>query len=81
MSGQAMGNIAVLLVRGNKIDKMMELMMSLVKSPHLITGTISTERINEMFEICLAQAYTPAIFVSTLHSSHQLRRSIRPSED
>ncbi|XP_014484902.1 PREDICTED: protein PTCD3 homolog, mitochondrial [Dinoponera quadriceps] len=56
-----MGDIAMLLLRCGNTDKMMDVILTLVKSPHLMTGTISTERINEMFEVCLAQAHTPAI--------------------
>lgn len=67
MPSTVMGDIAVLLLRNGNIDKMMDVMLSLNKSPHLMIGVISTERINEMFEVCLSQAHTPAIFVSILH--------------
>lgn len=60
------GNIIILLLRDNHFDKTVEIIMSLIRSPHLIKNshTITMEHINEIFELCLAQAYVPAIFVS-----------------
>lgn len=66
----SMGDIAVLLLRGGNIDKMMNVVLLWTNLPHLMQGNVTIERINEMFEVCLAQAHTPAIFVS-IHSSHQ----------
>ncbi|XP_032675324.1 protein PTCD3 homolog, mitochondrial isoform X2 [Odontomachus brunneus] len=57
-----MGDIAVLLVRGGNIDKTMDVIMSWTKSPHLITGSVAIEHINEIFEVCLAQGHAPVIF-------------------
>lgn len=59
-----MGNIIVLLLRGDNFDKAIEVMSSLIESPHLIIGTITTDHVREIFELCLAQAHVPAIFVS-----------------
>ena len=66
VSNTVMGNIILLLLRGNNFTKTIEIISLLVRSPHLIKNgqTITTEHINEIFELCLAQAYVPAIFVS-----------------
>lgn len=76
MSNIVMGSIIVLLLRGDNFDKAVEIISSLVHSPHLIkdSHTITTEHINEIFELCLAQAYVPAIFVSghVFYIKHQL---------
>lgn len=58
------GGILVLLLRGDNFDKAVEVMSMLIQSPHLIVGTVTTECINEIFELSLAQAHVPAIFVS-----------------
>lgn len=60
------GNIIILLLRENNFDKIVEIISLLIRSPHLIKNghTITTEHINEIFELCLAQAHVPAIFVS-----------------
>ncbi|XP_012061081.1 PREDICTED: protein PTCD3 homolog, mitochondrial [Atta cephalotes] len=64
VSNTVMGNIILLLLRGNNFTKTIEIISLLVRSPHLIKNgqTITTEHINEIFELCLAQAYVPAIF-------------------
>ncbi|XP_024881775.1 protein PTCD3 homolog, mitochondrial [Temnothorax curvispinosus] len=64
ISNTVVGNIIILLLRGNNFDKTVEIISSLVRSPHLIknSNTIITEHINEIFELCLAQAHVPAIF-------------------
>jgi len=69
MSNTVVGNIIMLLLRGNNFDKTIEIISLLVRSPHLIKNshTITAEHINEIFELCLAQAHVPAIFVS-IHS-------------
>lgn len=61
-----MGNIILLLLRGNNFTKTIEIISLLIRSPHLIENgqTITAEHINEIFELCLAQAHVPAIFVS-----------------
>ncbi|EFN82763.1 Protein PTCD3-like protein, mitochondrial [Harpegnathos saltator] len=63
MPSTVMGDIAVLLARGDNMDKMIDVILSLTKLPHLMKGVIEMERINEIFELCLAQAHTPAVFV------------------
>ncbi|CAL1673783.1 unnamed protein product [Lasius platythorax] len=62
VSNTIMGNIIVLLLRGDNFDKAIEVMSSLIESPHLIIGTITTDHVREIFELCLAQAHVPAIF-------------------
>lgn len=64
VSNTVAGNIIMLLLRGNNFDKAVEIISSLVRSPHLIknSNTLTTEHINEIFELCLAQAHVPAIF-------------------
>ncbi|XP_012223048.1 small ribosomal subunit protein mS39 [Linepithema humile] len=62
MTHTSTGNMIVLLLRGNNFDKAMEVLSLLINSPHLITGTITTDCIDEIFEICLAQAHVPMIF-------------------
>ncbi|XP_018396267.1 PREDICTED: protein PTCD3 homolog, mitochondrial [Cyphomyrmex costatus] len=64
VSNTVVGNIVVLLLRGNNFDKAIQIISLLVRSPHLIKNgqTITTEHINEIFELCLTQAYVPAIF-------------------
>ncbi|KAG5313371.1 PTCD3 protein, partial [Acromyrmex insinuator] len=64
VSNTIMGNIILLLLRGNNFTKTIEIISLLVRSPNLIKNgqTITTEHINEIFELCLAQAYVPVIF-------------------
>lgn len=64
VSNTIMGNIIVLLLRGDNFDKAMEILMSLIEAPNLIVGTITADHVREIFELCLAQAHVPAIFVS-----------------
>lgn len=60
-------NIIMLLLRGSNFDKVMEVLSLLINSPHLVSGTITADCINEIFEICLAQAHVPIIFVSIIY--------------
>ncbi|XP_018340021.1 PREDICTED: protein PTCD3 homolog, mitochondrial [Trachymyrmex septentrionalis] len=64
VSNTIIGNIILLLLRANNFTKTTEIISLLVRSPHLIKNgqTITTEHINQIFELCLAQAYVPAIF-------------------
>ncbi|XP_050449484.1 protein PTCD3 homolog, mitochondrial [Cataglyphis hispanica] len=62
MSNTIVGNIIVLLVRGDNFDKAMEVLSLLIESPHLVIGTIMVDHVREIFELCLAQAHVPAIF-------------------
>ncbi|XP_018316466.1 protein PTCD3 homolog, mitochondrial [Mycetomoellerius zeteki] len=64
VSNIIMGNIILLLLRGNNFTKTIEIISLLIRSPHLIENgqTITAEHINEIFELCLAQAHVPAIF-------------------
>ncbi|EZA52602.1 hypothetical protein DMN91_001724 [Ooceraea biroi] len=62
MSSKVVGNIVLLLLRADNFDKTIEIISSLIKSPHLIIGTLTTECINEIFELCLTQTHVPAIF-------------------
>lgn len=64
MSNIMIGDLIVLLLRGEKFDKAIEVMSLLIQSPHLVIGTITTEYINEIFELCLTQTHVPAILVS-----------------
>lgn len=64
MSNTIVGNIIILLLRGDNFDKAMEVLSLLIESPHLIIGTIMADYVREIFELCLAQAHVPAIFVS-----------------
>ncbi|XP_011871235.1 PREDICTED: protein PTCD3 homolog, mitochondrial [Vollenhovia emeryi] len=76
ISNTVAGNVILLLLRGNNFDKIVEIISSLVRSPHLIKNnhTITTEHINEIFELCLAEAHVPAIFTLleyvTFHNLH-----------
>lgn len=62
VSNTIMGNLILLLLRGDNYDKATEIMLLLIKSPNLIIGTITTDHIREIFDLCLAQAHVPAIF-------------------
>ncbi|XP_020293328.1 protein PTCD3 homolog, mitochondrial [Pseudomyrmex gracilis] len=62
ISNTVAGNIIILLLRGDYFDKAVEVISTLNSSPHLIVGVITKEHINEIFELCLAQAHVPAIF-------------------
>lgn len=62
------GNIIILLLRGDNFDKAVEVISTLNSLPHLIVGVITKEHINEIFELCLAQAHVLAIFVSVYFS-------------
>ncbi|KAM0730873.1 Small ribosomal subunit protein mS39 [Formica fusca] len=62
MSNTIVGNIIILLLRGDNFDKAMEVLSLLIESPHLIIGTIMADYVREIFELCLAQAHVPAIF-------------------
>lgn len=64
VSNTIIGNVIVLLLRGNNFDKAIEIVSSLVRSPHLVKNnqTITVEHINEIFELCLAQGHVPMIF-------------------
>lgn len=64
MSNTIVGNIIVLLLRGDNFDKAMEVLSLLIKSPHLVIDTIMVDHVREIFELCLAQAHVPAIIVS-----------------
>lgn len=64
VSNTVIGSIIVLCLRGNNFAKATEILSSVNQSPHLVIGTITTECINEIFELYLAQAHVPAIFVS-----------------
>lgn len=68
VSNTVMGDIAVLLVRGGNIDKVTDVILSWIKSPHLMTGSVTIECINEMFEVCLAQGHASVIFVSIMYT-------------
>lgn len=59
-----MGNIIVLLLRGGNFDKVKEILSLLIESPHLIVGILMEDHVHEIFELCLAQAHIPIIFVS-----------------
>ncbi|KAG5345529.1 PTCD3 protein, partial [Acromyrmex charruanus] len=64
VSNTIIGNMILLLLRGNNFTKTIEIISLLVRSPNLIKNgqTITTQHINEIFELCLAQAYVPVIF-------------------
>ncbi|KAL6262560.1 hypothetical protein P5V15_005352 [Pogonomyrmex californicus] len=62
VSNTQMANIIILLLRGNNFDKTVEIISSMINSPHLIKSNLTTEHINEIFELCLTQAYVPTIF-------------------
>lgn len=64
MSNTIMGNIIILLLRGDNFDKVIEILSSLIESPHLMVGILMEDHVSEIFKLCLAQAHVPAIFVS-----------------
>lgn len=64
LPNEAVGDIIILLLRGDNFDTTIEILSLLIKSPHLVIGTLSTDCINQTFELCLKQAHVPAIFVS-----------------
>lgn len=64
MSDTIVGNIIVLLLRGGNFGKVKEILSLLIESPHLIVGILMENHIHEIFELCLAQADIPIIFVS-----------------
>ncbi|KAL0116506.1 hypothetical protein PUN28_009876 [Cardiocondyla obscurior] len=75
ISNTVAGSIIILMLRGNNFDKVIEIISLLVRSPHLIKNglTITTEHINEIFQLCLAQTYVPAIFALLEYvTSHNL---------
>ncbi|XP_072760138.1 small ribosomal subunit protein mS39 [Anoplolepis gracilipes] len=62
VSNAIVGNIIMLLLRGNNFDKTMEVFSTLIESQNLIIGTLTADHVHEIFELCLAQAHVPAIF-------------------
>jgi len=69
VSNKIIGDIITLLLRGDNFDMTIKVISSLIKLPYLINGTLTTECINEIFELCLKNAHVPTIFVSIRSSN------------
>lgn len=58
------GDMAVLLVRGNEFEKMLEVLYYLVKAQDAIIGVIHTKNLQEIFAACLERGHVQGALVS-----------------
>ncbi|XP_001605541.1 protein PTCD3 homolog, mitochondrial [Nasonia vitripennis] len=58
------GDVAVLLIRGNEFEKMLEVLNFLVKSLDAVVGSIYPNRLQEIFAACLDRGHVPGALLT-----------------
>ena len=63
-SANVFGNIAVLLVRSNDFEKMLEVLNFLVESQDSVIGTIDAKQLKILFDACMDRGHIEGAIVS-----------------
>ena len=59
-----LGDMAVILLRGNQFEKMLEVLEYLTKMQDSVVGAIKPERLQEIFQTCIARGHTEGAMVN-----------------
>ena len=60
-------NIAILCIRGEEFEKMLQVISILINSKNIVIGLVRPQFLNEIFEACMKIGHTEAVLVSLIH--------------
>ncbi|XP_033215481.1 protein PTCD3 homolog, mitochondrial [Belonocnema kinseyi] len=60
-SASVLENLAILCLRGEEFDQMLEILSVLISSKNLVIGSLKPESIREIFDACMDRGHTQAV--------------------